>query len=78
MEQKVKEHLAETHAKTMFSIAYVAVCVVCPLVLLALARLVMGAAWTGKYNAYVIGAGCGLAAVLAEIMARRVYQRAKK
>ena len=78
MEQKVKEHLAETHAKTIFYITYGAVFFVCPVALFALSRLVMGGEWFHKYGSYVTIAGCSLGVVSAEIIARRVSKRAKK
>lgn len=78
MEQRVKEHLAETHAKTMFYIAYGTVFFIFPLGVSLLSRLVMGAAWRDKYNTYIMGAGFGVAVILAEVIAKRVSNRTKK
>lgn len=78
MEQKVKEHLAETHAKTIFYITYGAVFFICPVALFALSWLIMGAQWLHKYNIYVSIAGFSFAGLSAEIIARRVSKRTKK
>ena len=78
MQQKVKEHLAETNAKTMFYIVYGAVILVFPLALSLLTRLIVGATWTHKYNNIIMGVGFGIAVGAAEVVATRVAKRAKK
>jgi bacteriorhodopsin len=78
MEQKAKNHLSETHTKTMFYITYAAVFFTFPTVLFILSRLIMGAAWMNKYNVYVTAAGIGLAVCIAEIIARQVCGRVGK
>jgi len=78
MEQKVKEHLAETHAKTMFWVTYGAVFLIFPLAVSLLSRLIMGMAWTNKYDPYITGASFGIAVGLAEVLAQQVAKRTKK
>jgi hypothetical protein len=78
MEQKAKEHLAETHAKTMFCITYVAVVLFFSLAASLLPRLIMGTLWANKYNNCVMAVSFGIVLGLAEFMARRVAKRTKK
>ncbi len=78
MQDKSSESIARTRAKTIFYTTYAVIFFVCPLTLLLLFRLLIGASRTNEYNVYITAVGCGVAVVLAEITAKRLSLRAKK